>query len=245
MRFFETLKGFLKNANRTRETEDVGRNDDRRAVHSFASARERALSDLRRVRMLAQKSGIEPGRAPDRGSDDSLRALIPSFGELVSKRTGESEVYWNAAENAFYKVKNPSAKASLKRTSPADWIFEHVVHNILFPDTAYDLVAFAWEVGELRVVLKQTCVSSESFPTEAEVLAFLTQGLGLVLEDRYWHGNDLLAVTDVSPQSDNVLKGDDGKLYFIDPLIRLKKPALEVIDALVEDAVSERALSLV
>lgn len=40
------------------------------------------------------------------------------------------------------------------------------------------------------------------------------------------------ANADVGSHSDNVLLGDDNRLYFIDPLIRLKKPAPEVIEHL-------------
>lgn len=40
-------------------------------------------------------------------------------------------------------------------------------------------------------------------------------------------------MTDVSAQSDNVLLDDSGALRFIDPLIRLKKPATEVINWLI------------
>ena len=52
-------------------------------------------------------------------------------------------------------------------------------------------------------------------------------------EDRYFFGNNLLAVTDVSATSDNVFLDDAGNLRFIDPLIRLKKPAVEVIKELI------------
>ena len=45
-------------------------------------------------------------------------------------------------------------------------------------------------------------------------------------------GNDLLAVTDVGATSDNVLLDDSGNLRYIDPLIRLKKPAIQIITAL-------------
>ena len=176
------------------------------------------------------KSGDSDSRARN-----SLRDIIVGLGELVSKRTGESEVYWNASENVYYKVKNPAAKAPLKHSQPSDWPYEHVIHNILFPNTAYDLVAIAREHGELRLVLRQTCVSSESFPTNSEIEDYLENVLGLQLEDRYWFGNGVLAVSDVGERGDNVLKGDSGELFFIDPLIRLKKPALEVIANLVGD----------
>lgn len=45
-------------------------------------------------------------------------------------------------------------------------------------------------------------------------------------------GNGLLAITDVGQGGDNALVADDGKVVFIDPLIRVKRPVREVIDIL-------------
>ena len=236
----------------TRDALHDGQPDDGCGLHPFASRRERAISDLSRVRVLAEAFASQSGGTPDSSPRDSIRKVIevakscglyitvPSvssptgvvIGELVSKRTGESEVYFNAAEHSYYKVKRPSAKAHIKQTSPCDWLYEHIIHNILFPDTAYEFVGITEEVGELKIVLRQLNVPSESFPTDPQIAATLA-ALGLHPEDRYFFGNDLLAVTDVSAQSDNVLLDDNGNLRFIDPLIRLKKPALEVIKHLV------------
>ena len=151
-----------------------------------------------------------------------------NLGELISKRTGESEVYFNAAEHTYYKVKWPSAKSHIKQTAPQDWFYEHIIHNILFPDTAYEFIGITEEVGELKIILRQREVLSETFPSDAQIAAHLAT-LGLKPEDRYFFGNSLLAVTDVGASSDNVLLDDAGNLRFIDPLIRLKKPAREVI----------------
>ena len=35
----------------------------------------------------------------------------------------------------YYKIKNPFAKSHLKRHDIRDAIYEHIVHNILFPET--------------------------------------------------------------------------------------------------------------
>lgn len=40
-----------------------------------------------------------------------------------------------------------------------------------------------------------------------------------------------MAITDVSNFSDNVLCDENGKLYFIDPIIRLKKSEKQWLDA--------------
>ena len=229
-----------------------GQPHDGRGLHPFTSRRERALSDLSRIRVLAEAFESQPGGTPNSSPRDSLRKVVeiakahglyitvpsPSSatgavtGEMVSKRTGESEVYFNAAEHAYYKVKWPSAKAHIKQTSPRDWLYEHIIHNILFPDTAYEFIGITEEVGELKLLLRQQEVPSESYPTDAQIAKHLAT-LGLKPEDRYFFGNDLLAVTDVSASSDNVLLDDAGKLRFIDPLIRLKKPSLKVIDSLI------------
>ena len=238
-----------------------GQPHDGGGLHSFASRRERALSDLGRVRVLAETFASQPSGTSDSSPRDSIRKIVdianscglfitvpaassprgvvtaatPSgtlqLGELISKRTGESEVYFNAAEHAYYKVKWPSAKAHIKQTSPCDWFYEHIIHNILFPDTAYEFIGITEEVGELKLILRQQEVLSETFPTDVQIAAHLA-ALGLKPEDRYFFGNDLLAVTDVGATSDNVLLDDSGNLRFIDPLIRLKKPALSIIDSL-------------
>ena len=231
----------------TRDNVHVGPANDGGGLHPFASRRERALSDLSRVRVLAEALESQPRGTPDCSPRDSIRKVIDvarscglyfdsnktlELGELISKRTGESEVYFNAAEHAYYKVKWPSAKAHIKHTSDHDWLYEHIIHNILFPDTAYEFIGITQEVGELKIILRQDEVQSESLPTDAQVAPALAS-LGLKPEDRYFFGNDLLAITDVSATSDNVLVDDNGKLRFIDPLIRLKKPATEIISRLI------------
>lgn len=199
MNLWATVRGLFGNAGRIRDNADVERKGNGGGVYTFPTRRERAISDIRRVRMLVEAQAFESGGTADSCARDPVRELKSEYGELISKRTGESAVYWNAVENAYYKVKDPVAKAPLKKTSESDWMYEHVIHNILFPDTAYEFVGAFREMGEIR----------------------------------YWFGNDLLAITDVGAKGDNVLKGDDGRLYFIDPLIRLNRPALEVIEGLV------------
>ena len=72
-------------------------------------------------------------------------------------------------------------------------------------------------------------------PSQKAIDNYLNKVLGLKKEDNYFYGNDYFSVTDVSNLSDNVLSGEDGHLYFIDPIIKLKKPALEVLDFLYEN----------
>ncbi len=62
----------------------------------------------------------------------------------------------------------------------------------------------------------------------SQTASFLTEGLGLFPEDLYFYGNEFIAITDVSADGDNVLT-DGNRLYFIDPIIKFKRPAVEVL----------------
>ena len=65
-------------------------------------------------------------------------------------------------------------------------------------------------------------------PSQKTIDDYLINQLGLTKEDRYFYGDEYLAITDVSNVSDNVLCDEDGKLYFIDTIIRLKKSGREI-----------------
>lgn len=117
----------------------------------------------------------------------------------------------------------------MKQTRPEDIIYEHLIHNILFPLTRYHFVGISEDIKGLRIVLQQMNVSRMfGVPSQKAIDDYMTHVLGLKKEDKYFYGNEYFAITDVSNLSDNVLCDDEGRLYFIDPIIRLKKPALEV-----------------
>ena len=90
MFLWNIIKGRFFNARRIRDDANDERRNNRRGVHSFSSSREHALSDIRRARMLLEAEKNESGRNSDCSSRNTIRKLIPSLGELISKRTGES-----------------------------------------------------------------------------------------------------------------------------------------------------------
>lgn len=117
----------------------------------------------------------------------------------------------------------------MKNTLPEDIIYEHLIHNMLFPSTRYHFVGFSEDIKGIRVVLQQRNVSDMfQVPSQEAIDNYLINELGLSKEDRYFWGNDFFAITDVSYMSDNVLCDEDGRLYFIDPIIKLKKSGKEV-----------------
>ena len=146
------------------------------------------------------------------------------------KRTGESVVYIDTAAGKVTKVKDPYAKSAMKSgVQPEDAAFEHLVHNLLFPETAYTLEGISEEMGDVRIVLSQDFIQNYEQPTKEQIAEALA-ARGLFPEDNYSFGNELVSVTDV--EGDNVLLGEDGTVYFIDPIIRFKKPLREILAAL-------------
>ena len=151
------------------------------------------------------------------------------FGNRRRTPTGESVVFLSKDGYTYTKMKSPFAKAPMKNTIPEDIIYEHLIHNILFPGTRYHFIGISEDQKGIRIVLQQKNISYMfRIPSQKMIDNYLVFELGLSKEDKYFYGNEYLAITDVSCTSDNVLCDDDGRLYFIDPIIRLKKSGREV-----------------
>lgn len=239
MGFFKSLaKSFKGGNNAERAEERVSGRDgrERRIIHSFPSIRERAISDICGIQVLAATCADERSRDTRQMSSDPIRrescALIAAakragcFVETASVpgtrytiRTGESEVRLVQREQVYYKIKNPFAKAPLKKHPIECGLFEHVVHNILFPDCGLDFLGIAEDMHEARMVYRPKAVRSDMRPDDRQIAACLSE-IGLQPEERYSFGNDFLFVTDVGQDGDNVLLDDDGMLRFIDPISR-------------------------
>lgn len=259
MSLIQQIAAVIKGASRAKRTEDPvprRRIDERRIVYPFASVREQALSDLRRIRVLARARPDERGRAARQVSADPIRetslALIDAarqFGLFINRkdvpgtrysiRTGESEVRLVQRDQVYYKIKDPFAKLHLKRHPPEYAIFEHLVHNILFPDCRLDLVGVSSEMDEVRLVLRQAAIRSDRRPDDRQIADDLACR-GLRPEGRYAFANDFVSVTDVGQDGDNVLLDDEDRLRFIDPIIGFKKPLQELLLEADEESLADR-----
>lgn len=163
------------------------------------------------------------------------------FGELYPKKTGESVVFLNTTADRVYKFKDPFAKSPLKcGVFAKDILYEHLVHNLIFPETALTFEGISEKLGEVRIVLSQEFVSSVQRPSVKEIERALNRK-GLIKENRYGFGNEYVSVTDV--EGDNVLKGIDGKIYFIDPIINFKKPVKDILANYKTDMTQDKHLS--
>ena len=149
-------------------------------------------------------------------------------GTRYTIRTGESEVRLVQKERVYYKIKDPFAKLHLKKHPARFVLFEHVVHNALFPDCRLEFLGVAQDIDGARLVFSQKAVRADSRPDDRQIAEHLAE-LGLLPDGRYSFGNDFVSVTDVGQDGDNVLLDDDGRLRFIDPIIGFKQPLLDCL----------------
>ena len=247
---FRFLRGD-RHVRRIEENLSGGDGHERRIIYPVTTIVEQALSDIRSVRMLARASADERSRDSGTLSEDSVRresrALIAAArhagclleassvpGSRYTIRSGESEVRLVQKDQLYYKIKNPFAKLHLKK-HPAEYVlFEHIVHNVMFPDCRLDFLGVVEDLHDARIVYRQHAVRSEIRPDDGQISVSLSE-LGLKPENRYSFGNEYVFVTDVGQDGDNVLVDDDGFLRFIDPIIGFKLPLqkyLANIDAL-------------
>jgi len=125
----------------------------------------------------------------------------------------EQKVYLKDTENVL------KLNDSIYYNSWKDYLYNLLLHNYFFPDTAYDLIGFTKNDGILYAVVQQSYVSITSNTDLKEVKAFLTLNgfhnnrnndyynpeLGIILEDLH---------------DENVLTRN-GVLYFIDTVFYL------------------------
>ena len=245
MGILDFIVDFLKGGKHARRIENRvpgGREHEHRVLHPISAVCEQALSDFGGIRVLAAACADERSRDTGTMPPDPIcresRALIAAAkkigcfveaknvpGTRYTIRTGESEIRLVQKEMLYYKVKNPFAKLHLKRHSVEYVLFEHIVHNILFPDCRLELLGITEDLHEARVVLRQNAVRSESRPDDKQIAEYLNQ-MGLCPEGRYEFGNEFVFVTDVGQDGDNVLLDDDNAMRFIDPIIGFKPPLL-------------------
>lgn len=203
---------------------------DRPTIRVVLESKGQALSDRSDIRVFEAGLSSErygdneqgTGNAAQDAESKRLIAIAKTHGLFVPKNkcaeygdrkrlpSGESIVYLSNDGSTITKIRDPFSKASIKSLHAQDVIYEHLIHNILFPLTRYNFIGI-------------------SEPSQKDIDDYLIYGLGLRLENKYFYANDYVAITDVSANGDNVLI-DNGNLYFIDPIIKFKKPADETLN---------------
>lgn len=154
------------------------------------------------------------------------------YGERNPRTSRESVVFRSPDGRQHIKVKDPYALTAIKGNNPEDAIFEHLIHNLLFPDTRYTFKGISEDLGDVRIILSQETVDAVRNATDEEVDKRM-RDLGLRKTNPYTYENDIVRITDVT--GDNALVDSDGNVRFIDPVIGLKVPARDILDAIDAD----------
>lgn len=226
------------------------RRTERPAIRAEFASRSEADSDRSDIRVFeaglpAEQYGDyqqSTGNASQEKEGDRLIAIAKDnhlyidkqdwgqYGDRKRLPSGESIVYLSEDGKTVTKIRNPFAKSTIKQMHAPDAIYEHLIHNLLFPDTRYHFEGISEDADGVRIILSQNYISDTFVaPTQEDIDRYLIDGLDLKIEDRYYYGNEYFAITDVSAEGDNVLT-DGERLYFIDPIIKLKRPAPEILE---------------
>lgn len=187
-----------------------------RGEYTVRSERDRREAESERLVNVAKENGLY-----------MPKERIRDLGQRLSKQSRESEVYISDGAGKAYKVKDPYASAAMKPgVKPEDAIYEYLVHNKYFPETAYTFEGITDDLGDVRIVLSQDLVRSTKRASARQVAEYLAQK-GLKRMDGYHFGNDEVTVTDV--EGDNAFIDENDKVRIIDPVIDFRKPAREIL----------------
>lgn len=108
---------------------------------------------------------------------------------------------------------------SIYYNSWEDYFHNLLIHNYLFPDTAYDLLGFAKQNDTLYAVVKQAFVTITEHTDLIKVKEFLiANGFENTRNHDYFHPESGIILEDL--HDENVLT-KDGVLYFIDTVFYL------------------------
>ena len=182
----------------------------------LAAASDFARGVLESVQALAGTTsckGVQIARLKDWAISNHCWIDRTTLG-TYSDRGSENEVYASLDSRYVYKLND--FRYSDDNLTP---FFERVhIHNQLFPDCAYEFIGFAENRdGKTCAVLCQPFILAQREATQQEIDEEM-QRLGFHKEqDAGYFTNADYDIFDAVPN--NVLMGDDAKLYFIDTII--------------------------
>ena len=135
----------------------------------------------------------------------------------------ESIIFYE--DDKVIKVKNPFAQCRVTFNPVNEAIYQHIIHNIYFPETNYKLVGFTEINSTLRVILEQDRVEKQRVCTKEEIEAHIHKK-GFIV-DKWIYENDEVKIVDSYPS--NAIVGPDDRLYVIDPMFQMKMKAVDII----------------
>jgi len=175
------------------------------------------------IEHIEQQARVETKKilANDGGLYQTHKDLAVKYG--LGEYHFESIIFYEG--DKVIKVKNPFAQCRVTLNPINEAIYQHIIHNIYFPETNYRLVGLTEINGTLRVVLEQDKVEKKRNCTEEEIGAYI-RGKGFEI-DKWIYENDELKVVDSYPS--NAIVGTDDRLYVIDPMFQMKMKAVDII----------------
>ena len=152
---------------------------------------------------------------------------LGEFGVHIPGNTFESEIYADIGNGRYIKVKDPFASEPMTQNAPADAIYQHIIHNIFFPEARYEFLGVSEKNGDVRILLAQEFVPAFKGATPEQAAKYLKK-CGYSTADGYTFENEEVVVTDL--EEENLLIDNNGNYHPIDPIIKYKVPAREIID---------------
>jgi hypothetical protein len=146
----------------------------------------------------------------------ALNILIPEIPEnwKYITRGGESLVYLHSDGRSVVKLNDGVYYATW-----LEYLNSLVIHNILFPDTAYALLGFKVLENQLYAVLKQPFIQSDETANLHSIREYLEyNGFTHRVRQDYFHPDLGLILEDM--HDENVIKKGDS-LFFIDTVFYL------------------------
>ena len=128
----------------------------------------------------------------------------------------ENNVYFDEPSQRWFKRNNLSYHSSY-----LEFFYRMALHNELFPEAPLALEGFVETADGLQPVMSQHNVRSQRGATRDEVV-ILMRKLGyenIRNTDDYYNEETGIQVEDL--HNENVLMGEDGQIYVIDPVIYL------------------------
>ena len=155
--------------------------------------------------------------------------------DLLPGHTMESDVYFDAENNRYIKVRDPFVSSRLTSNKDSDILYQHIIHNLYFPSTRYTFLGVTQKPysDEVRFVLSQESAGHVVKGASAMDMLNWYQKNGFVpgdVDKKYvhWFKKDGISVCDLGGH--NLLLNSEGEWKPIDPCIRFDEDPRTIVD---------------
>ncbi|MFN5251406.1 MAG: hypothetical protein ACK5DE_10175 [Bacteroidota bacterium] len=141
------------------------------------------------------------------------------FSKVKTTNGLESEVHFGNDGRTVFKINN-----GVNHTSWTEYIDRLRAHNILFPDAAYTLVGFTEVKGKIYPIVKQPIIKFTSVKVTPSELQADLEARGFKYRHRNYIIDEQNKVTIHDLHAENAVRTEDGRIVYIDPLIKFTDP---------------------